>query len=163
MTATELSSIDQTIEIKASPERVWRALTSAQELSTWFEMIIEGEIAPEKEVWMTTTNPGYAGQRFRVWFVEMTSPRRDSRPSGVMMIPIPRGGVFQGVDGLDEARVVPGIDGITISIPCGETVVPLPRGDRYLGFIFVRARSPEEVEAALRSAHALLEVEIDRT
>ena len=76
MTATDFSSIDQTIEIKASPERVWRALTSAPELSTWFEMIIEGEIAPGNEVWMTTTNPGYAGQRFRVWFVEMTPPRR---------------------------------------------------------------------------------------
>jgi uncharacterized protein YndB with AHSA1/START domain len=38
--------IDRTIEIKAPPERVWRALTSAAELSAWFEVKIEGEITP---------------------------------------------------------------------------------------------------------------------
>ena len=42
------------------------------------------------------------------------------------------------VAGLNEARAVPGIEGVTISIPCGEDVVPLPRGDRYLGFIYRR-------------------------
>jgi uncharacterized protein YndB with AHSA1/START domain len=76
MTVAEMSRIDRTIEIKAPPERVWRALTTTAELSAWFQMTIEGEIAPGNQVWMTTTHPGYAGQRFRVWFVEMTPPRR---------------------------------------------------------------------------------------
>lgn len=77
MTVAELSRIDRSIEIKAPPERVWRALTSAAELSAWFEVKIDGEIAPGNEVWMTSVHPGpYAGVRFRVEFVEMTPPRR---------------------------------------------------------------------------------------
>ncbi len=76
MTIADLSRIDRTIEIKAPPERVWRALTNAKELSTWFQMTIEGEIAPGQEVWMTTTNEKYAGMRFPVRFVELTPPRR---------------------------------------------------------------------------------------
>jgi uncharacterized protein YndB with AHSA1/START domain len=76
MTIGELSRIDRTIEIKAPPERVWRALTSAAELSAWFQVKIEGEIAPGNEVWMTTTHEQHAGMRFRVRFVEMTPPRR---------------------------------------------------------------------------------------
>jgi uncharacterized protein YndB with AHSA1/START domain len=76
MTAAELSRIDRTIEIKASAARVWRALTNPAELSAWFQVKIEGEIAPGQEVWMTTTHPDFAGQRFRVRFVEMTAPAR---------------------------------------------------------------------------------------
>ena len=76
MTITELSRIDKTIEIKAPPERVWRALTSAAELSAWFQVTIEGEIAPSNEVWMTSVHAHHTGQRFRVRFVEMTPPRR---------------------------------------------------------------------------------------
>ena len=76
MTIADLSRIDRTIEIQAPPERVWRALTGAAELSAWFQVTIEGEIAPGNEVWMTSVHPGHTGQRFRVRFVEMTPPRR---------------------------------------------------------------------------------------
>ncbi len=76
MTVEGLSRIDRTIEIQAPPERVWRALTNGPELSSWFQVKIEGEIAPGKEVWMTTMHPEHAGQRFWVRFVEMTPPRR---------------------------------------------------------------------------------------
>jgi uncharacterized protein YndB with AHSA1/START domain len=76
MTIAEMSRIDRSIEIKAPPEKVWRALTTAAELSAWFQVNIEGEITPGNELWMTTTHPDYAGQRFRVRIVEMTPPRR---------------------------------------------------------------------------------------
>jgi uncharacterized protein YndB with AHSA1/START domain len=76
MAVGELSRIDKTIEIQAPPERVWRALTSVDELSAWFQVAIEGDIAPGQEVWMTSKHPGYEGQRFRVRFTEMTPPRR---------------------------------------------------------------------------------------
>jgi len=76
MKVTELSRIDRTIEIEAPPERVWRALISASELSAWFQVSIEGEITPGNEVWMTSMLAGHAGQRFRVRFVEMTPPHR---------------------------------------------------------------------------------------
>lgn len=51
MQLAELSRIERTIEIAAPLERVWRALTSAAELSAWFQVTIEGEIAPGNEVW----------------------------------------------------------------------------------------------------------------
>jgi uncharacterized protein YndB with AHSA1/START domain len=72
----ELSRIDRTIEIKAPPERVWRALTNVEELSAWFQVTIEGEIAAGQDVWMTSAHAQYGGQRFRVQFVEMTPPTR---------------------------------------------------------------------------------------
>jgi len=76
MTVTEMIRIDRAIEIKAAPERVWRALTTAAELCAWFEVKIDGEIAPGNEVWMTSVHPDHGGMRFVVRFVELTPPRR---------------------------------------------------------------------------------------
>lgn len=76
MNLAELSRVDRSIQIKAPPERVWLALTTASELSAWFQVTIEGEIEAGKEVWMTSVHPGHTGQRFKVLFVELTPPRR---------------------------------------------------------------------------------------
>ncbi|HEY2796348.1 MAG TPA: ATP-grasp domain-containing protein [Thermoanaerobaculia bacterium] len=81
---------------------------------------------------------------------------RESRAAGVMMIPIPHAGVLEGVEGLDDARAVPEISDLTISAHPGQTLVPLPEGSHYLGFLFARAKTPAEVEAALREAHGRL-------
>jgi len=88
-------------------------------------------------------------------------PRRETQAAGVMMLPIPRAGRLVVVHGQDDARAVPGITALEISIAPGRPVQPLPEGDRYLGFLFARAASPTEVEDALRTAHARLEVVID--
>ena len=76
MTVADLSRIDRNIEIQAPPERVWSALTNATDLGTWFQVTIEGEITAGAELWMTTTHPQHAGQRFLVRIVEMTPPQR---------------------------------------------------------------------------------------
>ena len=76
MTATTPDRIDRTIDIQAPPERVWRALTDAAELSSWFKVEIEGPIAPGAEIWMTSLMPGHEGTRFPVRIVELTPPRR---------------------------------------------------------------------------------------
>jgi len=76
MTMLEIGRIGRTIEVDAPPARVWRALTDPAELSAWFKVTIEGAIAQGNEVRMTSTHAGYEGQRFRVWFVELTPPRR---------------------------------------------------------------------------------------
>jgi uncharacterized protein YndB with AHSA1/START domain len=76
MTILEASRIDRTIVINASPSRVWRALTDPAELSAWFKVTIDGPIAQGGEVQMTSTHAGYEGQRFKVWFVELTPPKR---------------------------------------------------------------------------------------
>jgi biotin carboxylase len=82
----------------------------------------------------------------------------EARGSGVMMIPIPARvpGVLRAVDGIDAARAVAGVEDVAITTRVGETVVPLPEGSSYLGFIFARAPTPDAAEAALRQAHARL-------
>ncbi len=81
--------------------------------------------------------------------------------SGVMMLPIPRSGTLASVSGRAECLATPGIVDLEISIPIGERVVALPEGDRYLGFLFARAETPTEVEAALRAGHSRLNYQID--
>jgi biotin carboxylase len=83
------------------------------------------------------------------------------RPSGVFMLPVPRVGVLRSVEGRADAEAVPGITGVTITIPRGRRVRPLPDGDQYLGFVFAEAATPDEVEKALTTAsqrlHAVIE------
>jgi len=69
-----------------------------------------------------------------------------------MMIPIPRAGVYQDVVGVENAGAE-----VIITAKQGQKLVPLPEGSSYLGFIFARASTPEQVEQALRAAHAKLE------
>ena len=76
MSSATLDRIDKGIEIDAPPERVFRALTSRDELAAWFQVTIEGDLSAGNEVWMTSTHPEHAGQRFQVLVVETTPPRR---------------------------------------------------------------------------------------
>jgi formate-dependent phosphoribosylglycinamide formyltransferase (GAR transformylase) len=82
---------------------------------------------------------------------------RERAAAGVMMIPIPRAGILEQVNHLDEAAQTPGVEQIEITAKTGQKLVPLPEGASYLGFIFARGESPEFVEAALRQAHAKLD------
>ena len=91
----------------------------------------------------------------------LPSLEREHAAAGVMMLPIPRAGTLREVNGRAEAIAVPGIEGLVITIPPGGRVVPLPEGDRYLGFMFARAETPAEAEAALREAHRRLEIVIE--
>jgi hypothetical protein len=68
------------------------------------------------------------------------------------MLPVPRAGVLRAVEGRADAELVPGITGVTITIPVGHRVRPLPDGDQYLGFVFAEAATPEDVETALVTA-----------
>jgi len=76
MNVTDLSRVDRTIEIGASPERVWHALTDPTAFSQWFQVTVEGQIAQGASVWMTSTHAGHVGQRFQVWYLELDAPRR---------------------------------------------------------------------------------------
>ena len=80
---------------------------------------------------------------------------------GVFMLPVERAGVLRMVEGRREAAAVPGITGVSITLPVGQSVRPLPEGDRYLGFIFADGESHAEVETALRLARRRLRVVIE--
>jgi len=93
---------------------------------------------------------------------DITGYSREREASGVMMIPIPQRGVYKGVQGEDAARGVEDVTGLHITAKPDTTLVPLPEGSSYLGFIFSRAADPLAVERALRAAHAKLRFTIER-
>ena len=85
---------------------------------------------------------------------------RDAGASGVMMIPIPRRGIYHSLRGLDAALAVPGITGINITAQAGQVIAPPPAGASYLGFMFARTENPHAAESALRNAHRRLHFQI---
>jgi biotin carboxylase len=80
------------------------------------------------------------------------------RAAGVFMLPVPRPGILRAVEGKADALAVPGVTGLTVTIPPGQRVRPLPDGDRYLGFIFASGATPADVEQALTNAVGRLRV-----
>ena len=72
--------------------------------------------------------------------------RPASPASGVMMLPIARAGTLAAVGGIEQAKAVPGITDIEITIPLDSQVRPLPEADRYLGFMFANGTTPLAVE-----------------
>jgi biotin carboxylase len=86
---------------------------------------------------------------------------REGAASGVLMLPIRRGGVLREVRGLDRARAVPGVTDVVVTAHPDEELVPLPEGASYLGFAFARGETPGEVEAALRRAGSFIEPVLD--
>jgi biotin carboxylase len=91
----------------------------------------------------------------------LPSTERVGGAAGVMMIPIPKGGILREVSGCEEAALVPGVTGVEITAPLNQPLTPLPEGASYLGFIFAHGESPEAAERALRDAHAQLSFRIE--
>ena len=87
--------------------------------------------------------------------------RREACASGVMMVPIPKRGIFRRVDGEADARAVELVEDIRITARPDQLLEPLPEGASYLGFIFARGPKPAAVVAALREAHGRLRFLID--
>jgi len=87
--------------------------------------------------------------------------RREAVASGVLMIPIPKPGRFVEIRNIDLVRQLPYVTGVDVTIRPGRVLEPPPEGDRYLGFVYARATTPEEVESSLREAESLLEVAVE--
>lgn len=87
---------------------------------------------------------------------------RESAAAAVMMIPIPRRGIFKGVRGVDAARGVAGVEDVRITAKPDQLLEPLPEAGSYLGFIFARGSGAAEAERAVRDAQNCMEFEIER-
>jgi hypothetical protein len=81
---------------------------------------------------------------------------REPVASGVMMIPVPKSGILEGVAGEEAARSIPGITELAITARLHDAIAAWPEGSSYLGFLFARGSTPEKVEQALREAHEKL-------
>ena len=86
--------------------------------------------------------------------------RREEIASGVLMIPIPTAGTFVEIRGVESLAHIEHVTAVDITTQAGSRVEPPPEGDRYLGFVFARAQTPETVEKALREAMRAIEVVI---
>ncbi len=82
--------------------------------------------------------------------------RRENAAAGVMMIPVPQAGIFQAVDGVEQALETPGVEEVRITAKPNESLTPLPEGSSYPGFIFARGATPQFIEQALRRAYEKL-------
>jgi hypothetical protein len=82
--------------------------------------------------------------------------QREPDAAGVMMIPVPRSGILEEVQGTEHALAVPGICEIQITARLHDFIAAWPEGSSYLGFIFARGRTPDLAEAAVRKAHDAL-------
>jgi hypothetical protein len=85
---------------------------------------------------------------------------RESQASGVMMVPVPRSGIYTGVDGQEGAAATPGVTEILITTRPHDYIAAWPEGASYLGFIFAEGKDPEFVENALRQSHGKLHFHI---
>lgn len=81
---------------------------------------------------------------------------RETAASGVMMIPVPHSGIFEKLEGEEEARATPGITSLEITVRLHDFIAAWPESSTYLGFLFARAADPSTAENALRDAHRKL-------
>lgn len=70
-------------------------------------------------------------------------------------------GTFAGIDGVEQAAAIPGVEAIEVTVAPGRHVRPLPEEGAYLAFVFARADRPAAVEDALRAATGRVSVRID--
>ena len=76
------------------------------------------------------------------------------------MIPVPASGLLESVEDEEEARAIAHIEGLEITARLHDYIAAWPEGSSYLGFLFARAESADEVERALRAAHGKLRFSI---
>jgi biotin carboxylase len=81
---------------------------------------------------------------------------REAQASGVMMIPVPRSGILEKIEGEEEARATPGISTLEITARLHDFIAAWPEGSSYLGFLFAQGSGPADAEIALREAHQKL-------
>jgi hypothetical protein len=85
---------------------------------------------------------------------------REAQASGVMMIPVPKSGTLESVSGVEAARASHRITDLIITARLHDYIAAWPEGSSYLGFLFAKGSSAEEVEGAIRAAYTKLRFSI---
>ncbi|HXE12578.1 MAG TPA: ATP-grasp domain-containing protein [Bryobacteraceae bacterium] len=89
---------------------------------------------------------------------DVSNMRPRAGAAGVMMVPVPRAGVYHSVTGVPDAEAI--VEEVIITAKEGQRVLPLPEGNTYLGFLFAYGKTALDVEERLRRAHNVLRFEI---
>jgi len=82
---------------------------------------------------------------------------------GVMMMPTEKMGILKEMRGVEDALNVKGVTDLQITVKPGEKLEPLPKGNRYLGFIFAEDKDQELVIKALKKAWSKIVVVLENT
>ena len=82
---------------------------------------------------------------------------------GVMMMPTEKKGILKEMRGVEDALNIKGVTDLKITVKPGEKLQPLPKGDRYLGFIFAEDKNQELVIKALKNAWSKIAVVLENT
>ena len=80
------------------------------------------------------------------------------RAKGVMMMPIEKRGILREIIGIEAALSVRGITDLQTTIRLNEILEPLPKGGRYLGFLFAEGKDQDMVKKVLKKAWSKIEV-----
>jgi cysteine synthase/biotin carboxylase len=86
-------------------------------------------------------------------------PEVDCVPDGcaaIRFLTAPRPGVLAEVDGLDQARALPGVTRVTVTAQVGDRVAPPTDAYGRLGYVIARGASRTEVLASLDAADAAI-------
>ena len=79
---------------------------------------------------------------------------------GVLMIPVERTGTITAIGGVEDAQAIEGVTDVSLTAVPGQRVMPLPERGEYLGFVFARGATTNDVERSLRLAWSALDVHI---
>lgn len=138
-------------EARVDDSRVWLLEVAARSIGGLCGRTLRfGLLGTSLETMLLRSALGYRG----------VLAKRQSPASGVMMLPIARAGTLFAVGGQEQAKAVPGIVDVELTIPIGSRVRPPPEANRYLGFLFASGNTTRAVEKALRQAHAELTIDI---
>ncbi len=85
---------------------------------------------------------------------------REDDASGVMMIPVPKSGVLERVEGEEQARATPGIEDVQITARLHDFIAAWPEGSSYLGFILLGGQRRRKSKRRFAMAHGRLKFEI---
>ena len=93
----------------------------------------------------------------------VTKSKLSGSSRGVMMMPTEKNGVLKEITGVEDALNIKGITEIKVNLKSGEKLEPLPKGDRYLGFIFAEGKNQKLVIKALKKAWSKIAVVLDNS
>ena len=79
------------------------------------------------------------------------------------MMPTEKSGILKEIKGINQALKVNGVTDLKVTVKPGEMIEPLPKGDRYLGFIFAEGNNQGFVVSALKNAWSKITVIIGNT
>lgn len=135
-------------EMRVDDERVWMLEVAPRPIGGLCAktLVFAGDVSLEEVIVRHALGEDMSGVRLR------------NGAAGVMMIPVPRAGVYQGACGVEAAQAM--ADEVILTAKEGQTMQPLPEGNTYLGFLFAWDESAVAVETRLRNAHAALEFHI---